>query len=158
MIATLNRFKPQSQKMRGSMFKNIISFVVLVLMSSLFSCAPQSDQNSTGRPKEDQVTEQAVNLLSSNIWCQQNITTGTTEYRWVFDKNFKVTSTQVTSQKQESYTWTISSNNVLVVFLAPEVALFTKQVFYSYNVNLHKRTMLWKDSTAPDHINFIECE
>lgn len=140
------------------MIKNIISFVVLVLMSSLLSCAPQSDQNSTGRPKEDQVSEQAVNLLSSNIWCQQNITTGATEYRWVFDKNFKVTATQVTSQLQESYTWTINSNNVLVVFLAPEVALFTKQVFYSYNVNLHKRTMLWKDSTTPDLINFIECE
>ncbi|WP_409480210.1 hypothetical protein [Pseudobdellovibrio sp. HCB154] len=140
------------------MIKNIFSFVVLALTSFLFSCAPQSDQNSTGRPKQDQVTEEAVNLLSSNIWCQQNTTTGATEYRWIFDKNFKVTSTQVSSQLQESYTWTINTNNVLVVFLAPEVPLFTKQVFYSYNVNIHKRTMIWKDSTAPDLINFIECE
>lgn len=140
------------------MIKNIFSFVVLALTSFLFSCAPQSDQNSTGRPKQDQVTEEAVNLLSSNIWCQQNTTTGTTEYRWIFDKNFKVTSTQVSSQLQESYTWTINTNNVLVVFLSPEIPLFTKQVFYSYNVNIHKRTMIWKDSTAPDLINFIECE
>lgn len=46
------------------MIKNIFSFVVLASMTILISCAPQSDQNSTGRPKEDQVTEQAVNLLT----------------------------------------------------------------------------------------------
>lgn len=142
------------------MLKSIFSFVVLTLMAFLFSCAPQGNGNGVGRPKtDDQVSEEAVNLLTANKWCQLNTATGATEYIWAFDKNFKVTSTQTSNQETESFVWAINSNNIFSVALAPQVAaLFTKQVFYSYDVNNHKRTMFWKDPANKDLINFTECE
>ena len=141
------------------MLKNIFSVVVLIFMAFLYSCAPEGSGANTGRPKEDQVNEQAINLLAANKWCQLNATTGTAEYLWVFDKKLTVTSTHISSQQEEAFVWTINSYNILSVALTPQVAaLFTKQVFYSFDVNKHKRTMYWKDSTVPEVINFIECE
>ena len=139
------------------MVKNIISFTVFASMMILMSCAPQNGANKTGRP-DNQVTEQAVTNLTLNYWCQQNPTTGASEYRWGFDKKFKVTVKNLSTTTEEIFTWNINGNNsALSVFVTANTALFTKFVSYNYNVDQHKRTMRWLDSTT-DVINFIECE
>lgn len=138
------------------MGKTAFSFLVFWATTSLFSCAPNSNGVPQGRPK-DTVSEQTIKNLTSNVWCQLNTTTNTTEYRWTFNEKLRVTSKNVTTQDEETFTWTINDYNVLTVNITENAPLFTKQVIYGYNVNLHKRTMRWNESGA-DTVYFIECD
>lgn len=154
------------------MRKIIISLTSIVLMNLFSACAPEGANNkSTG---SDRVDELVINDLTANKWCQKNQTTGATEYHWLFVRDKRVFTTNASDQASQAFAWTITNDNVLSVMSAPNgPVLFTKKVSYSYDINIHKRTMRWIDTQTQqncdnqgvchqvpqsDITSFTECE
>jgi len=130
-----------------------ITVVVLALLL-LPACAPERQQLKT--ETNPQVDQFLIKSLALNKWCQQNPTTGVSEYKWQFNPDLTATSTQLSSQAQESFRWSITTDNTITITMGMITVIFIKKISYGYNVAEHKRTMLWSDDT-PEVTKFIEC-
>lgn len=127
---------------------------LLLPLLFLIGCAPES--NTLKTEPRSQVNELAINSLVANKWCQQNTTTGATEYKWQFNRDLTATASKQDSQTSpETFQWTITSDDVLTLKVGMLTVIFIKKVTYNYNVAALKRTMAWNDGEVT---NFIECD